>query len=84
LFSIGKALGVDWQTLASANGLTAPYLIHPGDKLAVPGARVYVVKQGDWLYKIARSLGIDWANLARVNGLTAPYLIQPGDVLTLP
>jgi len=87
LFSIGRALGVDWTLLASANGIGEPYLIHPGDTLAVPaagGAGKYTVKAGDWLYKIARELGIDWAELARVNGLTAPFLVYPGDVLTLP
>ncbi|MET9147295.1 peptidoglycan-binding protein [Streptomyces sp. NPDC004042] len=33
LSSIGAALGVKWQTLAALNGIKAPYVIRPGQKL---------------------------------------------------
>jgi LysM repeat protein len=37
LSGIGKKLKVDWGDLAKVNSLKAPYTIHPGDKLKVPG-----------------------------------------------
>ena len=37
LSSIGRSLGIDWKTLATANDLKAPYVIRPGQKLIVPG-----------------------------------------------
>lgn len=37
LSGIGKKLKVNWEDLAKLNKLKAPYVIHPGDKLKVPG-----------------------------------------------
>src|SRR5690606_11460424 len=37
LSSIGRKLDVPWTALASENGRKAPYVIHPADKLKVPG-----------------------------------------------
>ncbi|WP_432068238.1 peptidoglycan-binding protein [Streptomyces sp. C10-9-1] len=34
LSAIGKRLGITWQTLAELNGIRAPYVIRPGQKLA--------------------------------------------------
>ncbi len=36
LFIIGQHFGVDWQEIAEANCLNAPYLIYPGQVLIVP------------------------------------------------
>ncbi|HEX5568485.1 MAG TPA: LysM peptidoglycan-binding domain-containing protein [Streptomyces sp.] len=36
LSGIGAKVGVPWQTLASLNGIKAPYVIHPGDVLKLP------------------------------------------------
>ncbi|MCZ0980143.1 peptidoglycan-binding protein [Streptomyces diastatochromogenes] len=33
LSGIGKALGIKWETLAQLNGIKAPYVIRPGQKL---------------------------------------------------
>jgi LysM repeat protein len=35
LWSIGNALGVDWQTIAEENGIESPYIIHAGDELKI-------------------------------------------------
>ncbi|MBB1251849.1 peptidoglycan-binding protein [Streptomyces sp. OF3] len=37
LTRIGAKLGVRWQDLASLNGIRAPYLIRPGQRLKIPG-----------------------------------------------
>jgi murein DD-endopeptidase MepM/ murein hydrolase activator NlpD len=34
---IARRAGIDWQTLAMANGLGAPYTIYPGQALRIPG-----------------------------------------------
>ncbi|MGP3685828.1 N-acetylmuramoyl-L-alanine amidase [Streptomyces sp. IBSNAI002] len=36
LSGIGRDLGVSWEALAKANNISAPYVIHPGQKLVVP------------------------------------------------
>ncbi|MGW0163669.1 peptidoglycan-binding protein [Streptomyces sp. NPDC003343] len=37
LSGIGRALHLDWEDLAKANSLKSPYVIHPGQKLKLPG-----------------------------------------------
>lgn len=34
LIGIGERLGVDWRSIAAKNGISEPYTIHPGRKLA--------------------------------------------------
>ena len=36
LSAIGSRLGVAWQSIAQANGITAPYTIYPGQILVIP------------------------------------------------
>lgn len=35
LSGIGTMLGVDWKTIASANGICEPYTIYPGQVLTI-------------------------------------------------
>lgn len=37
LSGIGGKTGVAWKSIASANGISAPYVIRPGQKLTIPG-----------------------------------------------
>lgn len=37
LWQIARSQGVDMDAMAAANGLVPPYLIHPGDRLLIPG-----------------------------------------------
>ncbi|UQA93689.1 N-acetylmuramoyl-L-alanine amidase [Streptomyces halobius] len=37
LSGIGKRLGISWQSIAQANGITAPYVIKVGQRLKIPG-----------------------------------------------
>ncbi|GAB4475629.1 MAG: hypothetical protein Kow00124_16840 [Anaerolineae bacterium] len=84
LYRIGLRFGVDWQIIAGANGLSAPYRLTVGQVLTIPGREGYVVKEGDYLLGIARALGVDWRELARVNSLSAPYTVYPGQMLVVP
>ncbi|MEV0370620.1 N-acetylmuramoyl-L-alanine amidase [Streptomyces sp. NPDC050636] len=36
LSGIGKKLGINWERIAQANKITAPYVIKPGQKLVIP------------------------------------------------
>lgn len=38
LSAIGARRGVDWRAIAAANGIEAPYVLHPGQVLRIPGA----------------------------------------------
>jgi LysM repeat protein len=38
LFLISLHYGVPWRSIASANNLSAPYMIYPGQTLVIPGA----------------------------------------------
>lgn len=83
---IGARLGVSWQSIAQANGITSPYTIYPGQVIAIPGGTygdTYTVRSGDCLSKIGARHGIDWRDIARKNGIGSPYTIYPGQVIRL-
>ena len=85
---IGSKVGVAWTTIASLNGIKAPYTIYPGQVLklsgVVPAARTYTVKSGDSLSLIGPKVGVAWGTIASLNGIKPPYVIYPGQVLRLP
>ena len=87
LSGIGSKLGVNWQSIASANGIKSPYTIYPGQKLIIPGgsstpsSRTYTVKSGDTLSGIGAKLGVNWKDIANKNGISSPYTIYPGQTL---
>ena len=83
---IGARLGVSWQSIAQANGITSPYTIYPGQVIAIPGGTygdTYTVRSGDCLSTIGARHGIDWRDIARKNGIGSPYTIYPGQVIRL-
>lgn len=92
LFSIAQGYGVTMEAIATANGLTYPYLIYVGQELVIPVAgevtpvagQVYVVQYGDTLFSIAQAYGTSVEALAEANGLTYPYLIYVGQQLVIP
>jgi LysM repeat protein len=92
LSEIADRLGVPWQDLATANGITDPALIRPGQTLTIPGRatrspirrRSYTVRAGDTLSEIAGRLGVSWQDLATANGITDPTSIRPGQELIVP
>lgn len=82
--SIAKRYEVPLADLLAANGLNARSTIVPGQRLSLPGTKVYVVRRGDTLNGVARMLGVDPMELARTNGLQPPYTVQLGQSLRLP
>ena len=88
LSAIGEKLGVNWKSIASANGIKSPYIIYSGQVLTVPGGgsgsggRYYTVQSGDCLSGIGEKLGVNWQTIASMNGIASPYTIYPGQVLS--
>lgn len=83
---IGARLGVSWQSIAQANGITSPYTIYAGQVIRIPGGTyvdTYTVRSGDCLSEIGERYGIDWRDIARKNGIGSPYTIYPGQVIRL-
>lgn len=94
LSGIASRYGVDYNSIAAANGISNPDLIYPGQVLTIPGgsnapsqpvtSSTYTVQSGDCLSTIGQNLGVNWLDIANANGLGAPYTIYPGQVLTIP
>ncbi len=83
--------------LASINGIEPDQVLHPGQKLRVPGTRKvsvaaaendvpkrkiqYTVRSGDSLWVIARRFNVSVARLRQWNTLPQRALLQPGQKL---
>lgn len=84
LYLIARRNGVGLRGLIETNRVAAPYVIHPGQVLRLPTARVHVVERGDTVYDVARARGVDAKALVAVNDIPPPYRIYPGQTLVLP
>jgi LysM repeat protein len=78
-----------------ANRLTGPAVIHPGQKLVLPGATgrptrpvgttsAHVVRRGETVTAIARRYGVSVASVLAVNHLHSRTAIYPGRRLLVP
>lgn len=83
LSGIGWRYGVSWPSIASANGIRPPYVIYPGQRLALSGgsSRSYVVRPGDTLWGIATAHGVP---MGSIHGYRSgnPNIIYVGETLT--
>lgn len=88
LWAIAQRNGVSVQQLTSANRLTDPNAIYPGEQITIPQAPAptgtYTVRQGDTLWGIASALGVHVSQLLGLNSIGNPDLIRPGQQLTVP
>lgn len=84
LRSIGNRTGAGSEAIARANGLAAPYAVHAGQTLRIPGGRYHLVKQGESGVAIARAYGVRWSELVTLNDLQEPYILRNGERLALP
>lgn len=84
LYKLAQEYNIPVRDLIEANGLTAPYMLQPGQRLLLPLPKLYVVKAGDTLYGLSRQFQVDMAELVRLNGLQAPYILKTGQTLRLP
>jgi murein DD-endopeptidase MepM/ murein hydrolase activator NlpD len=84
LRSIGNRTGAGSETLARANGLEAPFIIRPGQKLTIPAGRYHNVGEGETGIAIARAYGVAWQEIIAANALEPPYYLRIGHRLLLP
>lgn len=84
LRGIGNRTGAGSEAIASANSLSAPYVLRPGQRLAIPGGRYHEVSAGETGIAIARAYGIGWSALIAENALSEPYVLRVGQRLRLP
>ncbi len=88
LWLIGRNLGVPYQDIMKANGLS-DHLIYPEQELIIPGLESsngvinYRVKKGDTLYFIGLALGVSYEDIMSLNGLTDIW-IYPGQEFKIP
>lgn len=85
LWGIGQKYGVDYQTIASYNGIENPSLIYRGQVIKVPLEKtVYTVQSGDTLWGIGQKYGVNYEKIANYNSIENPYLIYSGQQIIIP
>lgn len=84
LRGIGNRTGAGSEAIAAANGLSAPYLLRPGQQLTIPGGRYHAVAQGETGIAIAHAYRVPWSEIVALNALEEPYILRIGQRLKLP
>lgn len=81
---IGDRTGAGAEAIARANALPPPFVIHAGERLAIPGGRYHLVRAGETGIAIARAYGIDWSRIVTANALSEPYILRVGQHVLIP
>lgn len=88
LSGIAKRYGTSAKAIARASGISVRKMLHPGDRLQVPGtgdrAISYRVRRGDTLSGIAKRYGTSATAIARASGISLRKTLRPGERLTIP
>lgn len=84
LRGIGNSTGAGSEAIAAANGLSAPYMLRPGQQLTIPGGRYHTVAQGETGIAIAYAYRVAWSDIVALNALSEPYILRIGQKLKLP
>jgi len=84
LRGIANRTGASSELIAATNGLTAPYIIQPGQRLKITGGRYHAVSAGETGIAIARAYGAPWREVVALNGLEEPFILRVGQKLLLP
>lgn len=81
---IAEATGAGSEAIARANGLSPPFTIYPGQRLAIPAGRYHQVRAGETGIAIARAYAVAWDRVVAANELTEPYILRTGQRLLIP
>lgn len=88
LGGIARDQGVSLIDLVTANEVSNPDLIYPGQVLVIPGdgnnETLYVVERGDTLVRIANRFATSVGSVVSANTLANPDLILVGQELLIP
>lgn len=96
LAKISRNTGVSVAALAKLNGLKTSSMLHPNQKLKLPGSSVsasspssrstagsYKVQAGDTYFSIAKRHGLSTDALIAANPKTKPSALRPGQLVNL-
>lgn len=81
---IADRTGAGSEAIARANAMVAPFVIHPGQRLTIPGGRYHLVRGGETGIAIARAYGVPWSDVVAANALTDPYILRTGQRILIP
>lgn len=81
---IASRTGAGSEAIARANGLAAPFVIHPGQRLNIPGGRYHLVRESETGIAIARAYGVEWSRIVDANVLEEPYILRTGMRILIP
>lgn len=87
LSRIGTKYNVNWQSIASSNGIASPYLLYVGEQLTIPlqsTSLTYTVQPGDYLSAIGNYYEVPWQSIASANNIPSPYNLYVGETLIIP
>jgi LysM repeat protein len=94
LSSIAAQFDVDWQEVAAANNIPAPYTIYRGQRLVIPGVSPtpqptaavtkHVVLVGETLLGIAQQYNTTTQAIMEANNLSDPNFLRVGQELIIP
>lgn len=87
LWTIARRSGTSVSSLASANGITAPYVIFPGQTLQLSGSgggTQHRVAAGETLSGLASRYGVRVSDLASANAVDADGWVYAGQRLNIP
>jgi murein DD-endopeptidase MepM/ murein hydrolase activator NlpD len=84
LRAIAAKTGAGSEAIARANGIEAPFVIHPGQQLAIPAGRYHMVHAGETGIAIARAYGVAWSRIVESNDLEEPYVLRVGQRIVVP
>ena len=84
VFALSRRHRVTMRAIIEANNLTAPFILHIGQRIVLPHAKAHTIARGDTLFGLASRYDVNAFELARMNGLKKPYIIHVGNRLILP
>jgi len=97
VWSIARAVGVDYQSILAANGLTEDSVIRPGQELVIPSrdqsrasapaasaSVTHIVRAGESLWTIARRYGTTVRAIAAANDIDPDKALRVGTRLDIP
>jgi murein DD-endopeptidase MepM/ murein hydrolase activator NlpD len=84
LYRIVSNTGASLADIASANNLSAPYVLRTGQQLTIPAGLYHNVGAGETGIAISRAYGVTWSEIISLNALAAPYILNVGQRLRLP
>ena len=84
IYGLSRRHNVTVRSIIQSNGLKAPYLLYPGQRLKSPAMATHVVRKGDTVYSLSRKYRVDMTTFTRLNHMKRPYTLAIGQKLKVP